>query len=86
MDKNIPKAWGSGPITLNGVEIHCAVLEDGTPILNKGRMMKALGRAWRGKSRSDKPTFIGAINLQPYGLSLAPHSVKQQDMMQRYCL
>src|SRR3989338_1515711 len=66
MEKNIPKAWGSGPITLNGVEIHCAVLEDGTPILNKGRMMKALGRAWRGKSRSDKPTFIGAINLQPF--------------------
>lgn len=66
MEKKIPKAWGSGPITLNGVQIQCAVLEDGTPILNKGRMMKALGRPWKGSSRTDKPSFIGAVNLQPY--------------------
>ncbi len=66
MEKNIPKAWGSGPITLNGVEIDCAVLEDGTPILNKGKMMKALGRAWKGSSRTDKPSFIGAMNLQKF--------------------
>lgn len=62
----IPKAWGSGVINLNGVEILCAVLEDGTPILNKTRMMKALGRPWRGSSRTDRPTFIGAKNLQAF--------------------
>jgi len=46
MEKNIPKAWGKGPINLGGVELDCYILEDGTPILNKGRMMKALGRTW----------------------------------------
>ena len=66
MEKNIPKAWGSGPINLNGVEIDCAVLDDGTPILNKGKMMKALGRPWKGSSRTDKPSFIGAMNLEPF--------------------
>lgn len=64
--KNIPEAWGSGPILLNGVEIECAVLMDGTPVLNKTKMMKALGRPWKGKSRSDSPVFIGAKNLQPF--------------------
>ena len=66
MKKRTPKAWGSGPIKLNGVEIHCAVLDDGTPILNKGRMMRALGRPWKGSSRTDKPSFIGAMNLQQF--------------------
>ncbi|MFZ2167985.1 MAG: P63C domain-containing protein [Minisyncoccia bacterium] len=66
MEKNIQKVWGSGPINLNGIEIDCAVLEDGTPVLNKGKMMKALGRPWKGSSRTDKPIFIGAINLQSY--------------------
>ncbi len=61
-----PKAWGSGPIMLNGVEIECAVLMDGTPVLNKTKMMKALGRPWKGGSRSDSPVFIGAKNLQPF--------------------
>jgi len=62
----MPKAWGSGPIMLNGVEIECAILMDGTPILHKGRMMKALGRPWKGSSRSESPIFIGAKNLQPF--------------------
>ena len=57
MEKNIPKAWGKDPINLGGVELDCYILEDGTPILNKGRMMKALGRTWKGSSRSDKPNF-----------------------------
>ena len=66
MEKKTPKAWGSGPITLNGVELQVAVLEDGTPILNKGKMMTALGRPWKGSSRTDKPSFIRAMNLQQY--------------------
>lgn len=64
--EKIPKAWGSGPMLLNGVEIECAVLEDGTPILHKTRMMKALGRPRKGSTRSDSPAFIGAKNLQPF--------------------
>lgn len=60
------KLWGKGPIKLSGYEIYCAVLEDGTPILNKHKMMKALGRSWKGASRSNRPNFIGAINLQNF--------------------
>ena len=29
-------------------------------------MMKAIGRAWKGASRTDKPNFIGAMNLQKF--------------------
>lgn len=66
-DKKIRKAWGSGRINLGGLELDCYVLEDGTPVLNQGKMMLALGRMPRGKSRTDnKPSFVGAINLQPF--------------------
>lgn len=61
-----PKSWGSGPLKIMDAEIDCYILEDGTPILNKGKMMKAIGRQWKGTSRTDKPNFIGAVNLQPF--------------------
>ena len=64
--KKILKVWGSGPLQLNGVEIECAVLEDGTPVLHKTRMLKALGRQKRGGSRTERPSFVGAKNLQPF--------------------
>lgn len=66
MKKKTHKSWGKGPIKINDIVLDCYILEDGTPILSKGKMMKALGRPWRGKSRSDSPTFIGARNLQPF--------------------
>ena len=66
MGKNLPKAWGKGPLKIHDVTIDCYVLEDGTPILNKGKMMRAIGRSWKGTSRTDKPNFIGAKNLQKY--------------------
>jgi hypothetical protein len=66
VEKKLPKVWGSGPLRIFDVEIDCYILEDGTPILNKGKMMKAIGRAWKGASRTDKPNFIGAVNLQPF--------------------
>lgn len=62
MKEKTPKAWGSGPLKIMDVEIDCYILEDGTPILNKGKMMKAIGRAWKGASRTDKPNFIGAMS------------------------
>lgn len=62
----ILKAWGKGPLKLMDVELDCYILEDGTPILSKGKMMKAIGRQWKGASRSDMPNFVGAINLQPF--------------------
>ncbi|MBS1916868.1 MAG: hypothetical protein JST87_11365 [Bacteroidetes bacterium] len=60
------KVWGKGPLKIMDAEIDCYILEDGTPILNKGKMMKAIGRQWKGASRSDSPNFIGAINLQKF--------------------
>jgi len=60
------KAWGNGPLKIMDIELDCYILEDGTPILNKGKMMKAIGRQWKGASRTDKPNFIGAVNLQKY--------------------
>jgi hypothetical protein len=66
MEKNIKKAWGSGHINLGGIELDCYVLDDGTPVLNQEKMAKALGRKPRGGSRTEKPSFIGAINLQKF--------------------
>jgi len=61
-----PKVWGKGPVRIYDVELDCYILEDGTAVLNKGKMMSAIGRAWKGKSRTDRPNFIGAMNLQKY--------------------
>lgn len=60
------KIWGKGPVRFLDVELDCYILQDGTAILNKTKMMQVLGRKWRGKSRSESPTFIGAQNLQPF--------------------
>ncbi|RYX86917.1 hypothetical protein EON73_02435 [bacterium] len=66
MSEIIKKVWGSGPLKIGDVEIQCYILEDGTPVLNKGKMMLAIGRQWKGASRTDRPNFIGAMNLQPF--------------------
>lgn len=60
------KVWGKGPLKIMDVELDCYILEDGTPVLNKGKMMNAIGRQWKGSSRTDKPNFIGAVNLQKF--------------------
>lgn len=60
------RVWGKGPLKIGDAEIECYILEDGTPVLNKGKMMLAIGRQWKGASRTDKPNFIGAVNLQPF--------------------
>jgi len=65
-DKKIPKIWGKGPVKVWNVEIECYILEDGTSVLNKGKMMTAIGRSWKGSSRTDRPNFIGAVNIQPF--------------------
>jgi hypothetical protein len=66
MEEKLEKSWGKGPLKIGDAELDCYILEDGTPILNKGKMMKALGRQWKGVSRTDRPNFIGAVNLQPF--------------------
>lgn len=66
MEEKLSKAWGAGPVRFANIALDCYILEDGTPILNKGKMMKAIGRAWKGSSRTDLPNFVGAKNLLPY--------------------
>jgi P63C domain len=66
MEEKKLKTWGKGPIKIGDAELDCYILEDGTPILNKGKMMKAIGRQWKGSSRTEMPTFIGAKNLQQF--------------------
>ena len=71
--------WGSGTVaaTHDGTlivgdrELTCAVLEDGTRVLNQQTMLTALGRAAKPKGRSGAepsglPPFLAAQNLQPY--------------------
>ncbi|MFN8277900.1 MAG: P63C domain-containing protein [Chitinophagales bacterium] len=60
------KVWGKGPIKIWDIELDCYILTDGTAILNKGKMMTAIGRQWKGASRTDLPNFIGAVNLRPF--------------------
>ncbi len=66
MTETSNKSWGKGPLKIGDIEIDCYILMDGTPVLNKGKMMKALGRQWKGSSRSERPNFIGAMNLQKF--------------------
>jgi len=66
MNKNTLKVWGKGLIKISTIELDCYILEDGTPILNKSKMLKAIGKQQNGKSRSGYPNFIGAMNLEPF--------------------
>jgi hypothetical protein len=81
MSKKVLKTWGKGPLKIGDIEIDCYILEDGTPILNKGKMMKAIGRTWKGTSRTENPNFIGAVNLQKF---IRPELEKLLDGVQFY--
>lgn len=68
----LTKATHEGPLALGGVEIDCAVLEDGTRVLSRAGFVRAIGR--RGKVKggeayipeSKLPVFLGADNLKPF--------------------
>ena len=59
-------AVASGPLKLLDIEIDCYVTKDGTPVMSSGKITKAIGKQWRGVSRSEYPIFLGAINLTPF--------------------
>jgi len=61
-----PQLWAKGPVRIYDVELDCYILQDGTPVLGKRKMMEAIGRAWKGVSRTDRPNFVGAINIQRF--------------------
>jgi len=80
----ILRATHRGEITIGGRSLPCAVLEDGTRVLNQTEMFRALGRRG-GAKRSGlevgfkTPTFFDAKNLQPFideGLRLASKPIK----------
>lgn len=70
--KHIPKATHEGPLELGGVEIDCAVLEDGTRVLSRAGFVRAIGRTGKVKGgeayrpESNLPVFLGAENLKPF--------------------
>ena len=64
--EKIPKATHEGNLVIGGAEIPSAVLKDGTRVLISKGFLTALGRPWKGGSRTDLPNFIGAKNLIPY--------------------
>lgn len=67
MAKKLLKTWGTGTVRIFDSEIDCYILEDGTPILSGPKMMKAIGRPWKGvDEKTGKPSFVGASNLQPF--------------------
>ena len=47
MEEKKLKVWGKGPLKIYNSELDCYILEDGTAVLNKGKMMTAIGRSWK---------------------------------------
>jgi len=70
MTEQILKAVSEGEISIAGHVIPCAVLEDGTRVLNQGQFLQAIGRSRTPKGRSkgvDEPApFLEAKNLEPF--------------------
>lgn len=70
--KVIPQATHEGFLTLGGIELPCAVLENGKRVLTQSGVMVALGRARQAKGREyydgdvNLPAFLTAKNLKPY--------------------
>jgi hypothetical protein len=73
-ENNILKATHFGIIKIGEKELNCAVLENGSRIINKSTVFKAFGRTKRGRkkdeirvpSKPNLPSFIDAKNLSEY--------------------
>lgn len=67
-----PKAINQGILKIGEFEIECAVLEDGTRVLNRANVVKSLGRTGKvkgGREYDDDfkvPVFLNANNLKPF--------------------
>jgi hypothetical protein len=70
--RNLPKATHEGVLNIAGIDIPCAVLEDGVRVLTQSGFMVALGRARQAKGRQyydgdvNLPAFLTAKNLKPF--------------------
>ena len=58
-------ATHTGALAMGDRVVECAVIEDGTRVINQGTMLRALGRSRRPKS-NESGTVLFATNLQPY--------------------
>jgi len=70
MSEKIREAICDGIMRIGDSELPCAVLEDGTRLINQAETLEALGRSRRAKGGSgavDKlPPFLSARNLEPF--------------------
>ena len=68
--KNLKKLWGSGTLKIFDVEIDAYVLEDGTTLIGRSKIIEALKMTQGGDRSKSKdggyPRFIGAKNLHPF--------------------
>jgi hypothetical protein len=67
----LPVREYTGVLGIGGQDLKCAVLSDGTRVLNAKSVFDALGRSRKGKGVVDQrvanmPSFLDANNLQPY--------------------
>jgi hypothetical protein len=69
---SLPRATHEGTLSLGGVVIRCANLEDGRRVLTQSDFMRGIGRARQAKGRGhydadvNLPAFLTAKNLKPY--------------------
>lgn len=67
--RTVVNATHEGVLIIGDMPIECAVLEDGTRVLNQGTMLQALGRAptmGRRDLTEGRPPFLSAANLRPF--------------------
>ena len=68
----LPRATHEGSLVIGGIELQCAVLEDGTRVLSRAGFIKAMGRTGKAKggrrydSEFQVPVFVAAGNLKPF--------------------
>jgi hypothetical protein len=71
----LPQATHAGRLRIAGREIICAVLDDGTRVLNQETFLTAIGRAAKAKAGTgstrmnqvdELPPFLAAKNLKPF--------------------
>lgn len=70
-DVNILEATHAGELKIGNISIGCAVLEDGTRLLNQGAFMQAIGMRGGPSKRApfvpgEVPQFLSASNLDPF--------------------
>lgn len=67
MRKDLKKLWGSGTLKIYDSEIDAYVLEDGTTLIGRSKIIEAIKMAKGGdRSKDNYPRFIAANNLQPF--------------------